>query len=498
MGKPSNIKLAALLSLIYIILNTVLIAYEFYYLSLLPIAIFFVLALIYRLNWVYLLVAFVTPLSINLAEFGYNQGLSIPAEPILAVLMVIFLLKIFHEPKLDRALFRHPVSWSLYLYFAWMLVTVIASNDMVVSAKWYLAHLWLIIPTYFFGIIVFKEFSNIYRFVWAYVLGLLLVIFFTLYVHASYHFSDHAAHWAMSPFYNDHTSYGALLAMYIPIILGFGLSPEKYSRNIRIFAVITFFILLIALYFSISRAAWASVVIAIGAFFFIRFRIKLWWVMGAGVGLLVLFMVFQSQIMMKLQKNKQDSSKDFVEHVQSMSNVATDASNLERINRWNSAINLFAARPVFGWGPGNYQFVYASYQNVEDKTVISTNVGNRGTAHSEYLLILSEQGLPGLLSLLTIFVAIVSTAIRIIYRNPFNAATRLTLLLFLGLITYLTHAFFNNFLDTDKAAIPFWGFAAALVAIDLYHLKDNKEALHSNEMSEITEIKEDAETPNLT
>jgi putative inorganic carbon (HCO3(-)) transporter len=29
----------------------------------------------------------------------------------------------------------------------------------------------------------------------------------------------------------------------------------------------------------------------------------------------------------------------------------------------------------------------------------------------------------------------------------------------------------NNFLDTDKAFVPFWGFIAMLVAIDVYHKK---------------------------
>jgi hypothetical protein len=38
----------------------------------------------------------------------------------------------------------------------------------------------------------------------------------------------------------------------------------------------------------------------------------------------------------------------------------------------------------------------------------------------------------------------------------------------------LAHAFLNNFLDTDKAAVPFWGFIAGIVAIDLYH-KERKE-----------------------
>ena len=40
---------------------------------------------------------------------------------------------------------------------------------------------------------------------------------------------------------------------------------------------------------------------------------------------------------MDLESNKQDSSSNLTEHVESISNVSSDASNLERINRWKSA-----------------------------------------------------------------------------------------------------------------------------------------------------------------
>jgi hypothetical protein len=39
---------------------------------------------------------------------------------------------------------------------------------------------------------------------------------------------------------------------------------------------------------------------------------------------------------------------------------------------------------------------------------------------------------------------------------------------FLGLITYYSHGFMNNFLDTDKASVPFWAFTAMIVTIDLF------------------------------
>ena len=39
--------------------------------------------------------------------------------------------------------------------------------------------------------------------------------------------------------------------------------------------------------------------------------------------------------------------------------------------------------------------------------------------------------------------------------------------LFLGLVTYFVHGVLNNYLDTDKASAPFWGFLAMLVVMDL-------------------------------
>ena len=44
----------------------------------------------------------------------------------------------------------------------------------------------------------------------------------------------------------------------------------------------------------------------------------------------------------------------------------------------------------------------------------------------------------------------------------------------LGLTTYLAHGVLNNFLDTDKAAVPFWAFVAVIVAMDVYYERDEE------------------------
>ena len=145
--------------------------------------------------------------------------------------------------------------------------------------------------------------------------------------------------------------------------------------------------------------------------------------------------------------------------------MSTDASNLERINRWNSAIRMFKDRPILGHGPGTYMFLYAPYQKPSEKTIISTNAGNRGNAHSEYLGPMAESGLIGLLTLLYLIYQVVVNAV-VYYRDlPTIRHQGLLRVAFLGLITYYLHGFLNNFLDMDKASAPFWGFTAMIAVL---------------------------------
>ena len=168
------------------------------------------------------------------------------------------------------------------------------------------------------------------------------------------------------------------------------------------------------------------------------------------------------------KNNAEHTTEDFSERVESMSNISSDASNLERFNRWNSAISLTKERPFWGWGPGTYSFVYAPYQDAADLTIISTNFGNGGNAHSEYLGPLAEQGVLGLILMLLLVIFIFYRGSILYVRLKDNELRRIVMMLFLGLVTYFTHGILNNYLDTDKASVPIWGFIAILVTIDLY------------------------------
>jgi putative inorganic carbon (HCO3(-)) transporter len=60
------------------------------------------------------------------------------------------------------------------------------------------------------------------------------------------------------------------------------------------------------------------------------------------------FMSFQTEVLMILGRNNTDSDGDFAANIESMSNISTDASNLERLNRWSCALQMFEEKPVLG------------------------------------------------------------------------------------------------------------------------------------------------------
>jgi len=105
---------------------------------------------------------------------------------------------------------------------------------------------------------------------------------------------------------------------------------------------------------------------------------------------------------------------------------------------------------MLGWGPGTYQFMYAPFQRSKEKTIISTNVGDMGNAHSEYLGPLSESGVLGMLTFIAIVIAASITGLRVYKRGKTKEVRLIALLILLGLMSYYAHSFLNNFLDKQE------------------------------------------------
>ncbi len=444
----------------------------------LPFLLTIILLAIFSFDKIIYFIVFFAPLSLPLSELvpGLSFNMFLPTEPLLFGLLILFLLKVIAERGFDRDILSHPVSLAIYINLIWIFLTCLTSTMPVVSVKFLLSRIWFVAGLYLLTAKLFKEGKNIEKYVWLYLIPFVGIIFYATFRHIGYGlWNKQAAHFVVNPFYNDHTSYGAALAIYLPFAALFSFN-NFLSHKIKLAAFPVFIVLLIGFVLSYSRAAWLSMIIALAVLAVIKLKIKFRPIFITGMSVLILVIVFQSQILMSLENNNKESSANLTEHISSMSNISSDASNLERINRWSSAIRMFKDKPFFGYGPGTYMFRYAPYQLNKDRTIISTNAADGGNAHSEYLGPLAESGVLGLLTFLLIIITVIYTAVHTYTRLNDPRLKSLLLAALAGLITYYIHGFLNNFLDTDKLSVPFWGFTAMIVAIDIYSRKEEKSA----------------------
>ena len=457
-----------LLTVLFVIVNSVLLANEFFWLGLLPVVLGIIFLAFFSLEKLLLLIVFCTPFSFSLESLDFGGiGMFIPTEPLLFGVLLLFFLKLFSGEKLDKMLLIYPITNAIFFYLIWMGFTITTSEMPIISFKFFLSRLWFIVPFYFLAIPLFMQKKNVRNLLWLFLIPLSVVILITSYKHSLFHFDLESSHLVMYPFFKDHTRYGAVIAMLLP--MAFYLFSTKKRRGVIIGII---FILILGLVLSYTRAAWVSLFGAFIFAFILKFRISFakfvaLIIVGGGV-----FLFSWNSIIMSLEKNTQDSSSSLSKHIESVSNISTDASNLERINRWNCAIRMFKERPFVGWGPGTYAFQYAPFQRSKEKTIISTNQGNLGNAHSEFLGPLAESGILGMLSFLILMLTVYYKGMQLYYTLEKGDLRNLVFFSLLALTTYFVHGFLNNFLDTDKLAVPFWSFIAIIVVVDIYHKKE--------------------------
>ncbi len=457
---------------IYVLLNIILTVNGTYHLLSLPIIAGLFFLLVRKPEFLFFAIVFITPLSYILI-LGDKLSMAFPTEPLIWSLMALYVLQQILSPNIDKRVIKHPLTIIILIHFIWMFFACFTSLMPFISFKFFLSRFWYIVVFYFLALDIFRNYHNIKKFLWLFIISLSLVIIYTVLNHAALGLERSTSHLAAKPFFKDHTIYGATVALFTPVVITFFLRKKPFGNGntLRLLAAILTPIFLVGLFLSFSRAAWLSVVLAFAGFIIFWLRVRFRTLIISVVAAVSLVLIFWTQIMIFFQENEATSASGLAENVKSIYNITNDHSNKERINRWNSAYRMFKERPVFGFGPGTYQFQYAPFQREYQRTRISTNFGDVGNAHSEYLGPLAEYGFLGMLSKVALMLMTIYIGMRLYYHGK-NETVRITALaILLCLLTYFTHGFLNNFLNYDKASVPFWAFIAILVALDTYYNK---------------------------
>jgi putative inorganic carbon (hco3(-)) transporter len=457
---------------LFIAANAIAVLFDFYFVALFPVAFAILLMALFAQDKLIYFVTGMVPFSIPVWHLIGNFGLILPTEPIIILLMLIGGLKLINNEggNNTRELLRHPITIAIMVNVLWLFITSASSSMPLVSFKYTVSRLWYVVVFYFMGYLLFTSYNRIEKFLWWFTIPLVGVVLYVMVRHYQHGFIRDVFPYMINPFFWIHGVYSATVAIVTPMLIVFFIQGKKmgYSTLTRFFIGAVTVLFLLAITFSYTRATWLSLMGALAALVVLYYKVPIRLVFTSVIVVLLGIFVFQKSIMMKLSENEQGSSRksDLGEHLQSVSNIKSDPSNLERINRWNCAIRMFEERPVVGWGPGTYSFQYAPFQRSKDLTVISTNFGTVGHAHSEYLGPLAESGLLGMLTWLVFFLLTIYKGMKLCYEALHEKTRIIALAVLLGLITYYVHGVLNSYIDYDKIAVPLWGFCAILVALE--------------------------------
>src|SRR5215207_9401109 len=104
----------------FIAVGSYFIAKEMFWIALLPVILGVVFLAMFAMDVLLMIIVFCTPLAINLEGGNFGLALSLPTEPLMAGVMLLFVIKIVFEGGFDRRVLYHPVSVMIMIYLAWM------------------------------------------------------------------------------------------------------------------------------------------------------------------------------------------------------------------------------------------------------------------------------------------------------------------------------------------------------------------------------------------
>ena len=229
---------------------------------------------------------------------------------------------------------------------------------------------------------------------------------------------------------------------------------------------------MVGTWYTYTRAAYISLLIAIGAYWVIRFRLlvpALGLATAAAIILATFFFTNNTYLDYAPDYEKTITHHNF-DNLVSATVKGEDISTMERFYRWVAGIYMSVERPVTGFGPGNFYTFYKEYTVTSFETYVSDNPEQSGI-HSYYLMTLCEQGFPGLFIFLLFNFGILVKG-QYIYaqtKEEFWRHLAMTCLLCIVIIDALLLIY--DLLEVDKVGPFFFLSAAFLIIIDLRNKK---------------------------
>jgi O-antigen ligase len=231
------------------------------------------------------------------------------------------------------------------------------------------------------------------------------------------------------------------------------------------FGIFAFVVLFTGITLSYTRAAYLALFLAVAAYFGIRLRLMKY---AIGFSLIAViaglsFFVNDNKFMDYAPTEKTIAHEEFGDLVGATSKLE-DASTMERYYRWVAAARMSSERPWTGFGLSSFHEHYKHYALNRFKTYLSPNLEKSGV-HCYFLMILIDQGYPGLMLFLLLLFGILIVGERIYHqcKDPYRKGYVMGALL--SCVIIYAFLLINDLIETDKVgAVFFMNMAFVMVA----------------------------------
>jgi len=424
-----------------------------------------------KLQWLYFLLLAVIPLSTEV-NVTPTLGFDFPDEILMVMLTGLSLLVFIHRPKsFPTTVLRHPLFLLITVHLLWMVVATCFSINPWLSVKFLLAKVWFIIPFVVLPSVFLRSKKAIGVTSLCLLVPMLLVVLQSLFRHAFYGFSFEGIKDTLSPFFRNHVTYSAMLVCLLAVGWGM-LQLTAANKKLQPVLLAGLWLGVAALVLSYSRGAWVALVVGVVAAFAIK---KKWmgWLIGLAIIAVVAAMGWltynQNYLRFAPDYNTTIFHSELADHLEATVTLK-DVSNAERFYRWVAAGNMAAAKPITGFSPNSFYPTYKLYSQTPFKTWVSDNP-DHSTVHNYFLLVLVEQGFPGLIIFCVLYFGMLLYSQQLYHSitDKFYKVTALITGIVLAMIGSLI--FINDLIETDKTGSLFWLCAGMLIVVKIQSSK---------------------------
>jgi O-antigen ligase len=319
---------------------------------------------------------------------------------------------------------------------------------------------------------IFKTEKNWKIGFWVLLLPLLTTVLIVVGRHATHGFTFDTVAKTLGPFYRNHVNYAALMALFIPFVW-FARQWYPKGHRIRWFLNGSLLLLIIAIQLSYTRTAYVTLIMAVGAFFVIHFRLVKLALFAAAVAAVVGFAyMYQSNTYMEYAPDFEHTVvHQKFDNLVEATVTGEDISTMERFYRWIGGFRMIKEKPLTGYGPGNFYNFYKPYTLNTWRTYVSDNP-EQSSIHSYYLLMMVEQGFPGMIIFLILTFYALIRGERVYHQASTPIRKGLVMAAMLSLIVIDAFLLINDMMETDKMG-PFYFLSIALIVnMDLLNKKE--------------------------